>query len=176
MYPESLPEQQRIVAILDEAFKGISNAKANTEKNLQGAIELFESHINSVFTSPKKAWTQKTLGQVCHFRGGGTPSKAVEGFWQGNIPWVSPKDMKVEIVLDSIDHISKEAVDQSATSLVPEGAILMVVRSGILARTVPIAVAGVPLTINQDIKALCPNNSIDSRFLYYPTGIKNAFA
>ena len=45
-----LPEQQRIVGILDEAFDGIATAKANAEKNLQNARALFESHLQSVFT------------------------------------------------------------------------------------------------------------------------------
>ena len=49
-YPESLPEQQRIVGILDEAFEGLARAKANAEKNLQNARALFESHLQSVFT------------------------------------------------------------------------------------------------------------------------------
>ena len=48
-YPP-LPEQRRIVGILDEAFAGIAAAKANAEKNLQNARALFESHLQSVFT------------------------------------------------------------------------------------------------------------------------------
>jgi type I restriction enzyme S subunit len=115
----------------------------------------------------KRGWPTKTLGEVCQFRGGGTPSKAVESFWRGDIPWVSPKDMKFDVVSDSIDHISEEAIESSAASLIPKDSVLMVVRSGILARTVPIAITGCDLTINQDLKALCPNGAIDSRFLYH---------
>jgi type I restriction enzyme S subunit len=115
----------------------------------------------------KKDWPTKTLGEVCQFRGGGTPSKAVESFWRGDIPWVSPKDMKFDVVSDSIDHISEEAIESSATSLIPKDSVLIVVRSGILARTVPIAITGRNLTINQDLKALCPNGAIDARFLYH---------
>lgn len=115
----------------------------------------------------RKGWPRKTLGEVCQFRGGGTPSKAVERYWRGDIPWVSPKDVKSEIVSDSIDHISQEAIDGSATSLIPKDSVLMVVRSGILARIVPIAVTGRDLTINQDLKALCPNGAMDARFLYH---------
>lgn len=115
----------------------------------------------------KNGWPVTTLGEACEFRGGGTPSKAVVRYWQGNIPWVSPKDMKFEVVSDSIDHVSPEAIDNSATSLIPEGAVLMVVRSGILARTVPIALTGRKLTINQDLKAICPRKGLNSRFLYH---------
>lgn len=115
----------------------------------------------------KNGWPQKTLGEVCEIRGGGTPSKSVERYWIGDIPWVSPKDVKFATVSDSIDHISREAIDNSATSLIPENSVLMVVRSGILARTVPLAVAGRALTINQDLKALCPNDKVSARFLYH---------
>lgn len=75
--------------------------------------------------------------------------------------------MKSQVVLDSIDHITPEAISASATSMIEPGSILMVVRSGILVRTVPIAIAGRALSMNQDLKALCPSASVDSWFLYY---------
>jgi type I restriction enzyme S subunit len=75
--------------------------------------------------------------------------------------------MKSQVVLDSLDHITPEAVASSATAMIEPGSTLMVVRSGILARTVPIAIAGRALAMNQDLKALCPGPSIDSWFLYY---------
>ena len=60
-----LPEQQRIVTILDEAFDGIATAKANAEKNLQNARALFESHLQSVFTQRGEGWVEKKLSDVC---------------------------------------------------------------------------------------------------------------
>jgi type I restriction enzyme S subunit len=60
-----LPEQQRIVAILDEAFAGIAIARANAEKNRQNARALFESHLQSVFTERGEEWVEKRLGDVC---------------------------------------------------------------------------------------------------------------
>jgi len=60
-----LPEQKRIVAILDEAFVAIATAKENAEKNLQNARELFESYLQSVFANPGDGWEEKTLGKVC---------------------------------------------------------------------------------------------------------------
>ena len=59
-----LPEQQRIVGILDEAFDGIATAKANAEKNLQNARALFESHLQSVFTQRGAGWVEKRLGEI----------------------------------------------------------------------------------------------------------------
>lgn len=61
-YPESVPEQKRIVAILDEAFAGIDAAIANTEKNLANARELFESYLNSVFSQQGDGWEVKSVG------------------------------------------------------------------------------------------------------------------
>lgn len=60
-----LPEQKRIVAILDEAFEGISAAVANAEKNLANARELFESYLNAVFTQKGEGWAEKPLSEVC---------------------------------------------------------------------------------------------------------------
>lgn len=62
-----LPDQKRIVAILDEAFAAIATAKENAEKNLQNARELFESYLQSVFANPGDGWEEKKLGEVCEF-------------------------------------------------------------------------------------------------------------
>ena len=59
-----LPEQKRIVAILDEAFEGIDSAIANTEKNLANSRELFESYLNAVFSKKGKGWEEKDLGDI----------------------------------------------------------------------------------------------------------------
>jgi type I restriction enzyme S subunit len=65
-----LPEQQRIVGILDEAFEGIATAKANAGKNLQNARALFESHLQSVFTQRGKGWEEKSLSELCDIKHG----------------------------------------------------------------------------------------------------------
>lgn len=60
-----LPEQQRIVNILNEAFDGIATAKANAEKNLKNARALFESNLQSVFSQRSKEWEEKRLDDLC---------------------------------------------------------------------------------------------------------------
>jgi type I restriction enzyme S subunit len=60
-----LPEQQRIIGILDEALDGIAVAKANAEKNLQNARALFECHLQFVFTQRGKGWVKKSLSEIC---------------------------------------------------------------------------------------------------------------
>lgn len=84
-YPKSLPEQQKIVAILDEAFGAIEKAKANAKRNLTHAKELFQSYLQSVFENKGKVWEEKTLGEITTKIGsgatprGGNSSYKLEG-------------------------------------------------------------------------------------------------
>lgn len=112
-------------------------------------------------------WGTRRLKYLVEFSGGGTPSKAESSFWGGDIPWVSPKDMKSDVIADSADHITEDAVRSSATRIVPEGSVLIVVRSGILRHTIPVAIAGRPVALNQDMKALIPSAKCEARFLRY---------
>ena len=102
-------------------------------------------------------WLRVPLGKMGEWRGGGTPSKSRPEFWKGDLPWVSPKDMKVLHISDAQDHISKAAVEGSSVRLIPPGSLLMVVRGMILARTFPVALTTREVTINQDMKALLPS-------------------
>jgi type I restriction enzyme S subunit len=78
-----LPEQKRIVAILDEAFSGIDQAVANAEKNLANARELFENYLTRIFTCRDEGWVETTLGELCHKVEYGTSSKSKS---QGSVP------------------------------------------------------------------------------------------
>jgi type I restriction enzyme S subunit len=93
------------------------------------------------------------LYQVAQGQSGGTPSKKNRDYWCGKIPWVSPKDMKSLEIFDTQDHITEIAAEMGNVTLIPKDSILVVVRSGILQRTVPVAIARVPVTINQDMRA-----------------------
>jgi type I restriction enzyme, S subunit len=112
-----------------------------------------------------RGWAWAALGEVGRWLGGGTPSKSVADYWEGDIPWVSPKDMKVERIVDTEDHISHDAVEESATNLVPPGAVLVVTRSGILRHMLPVAVADRHVALNQDLKALIPADEIDPSYI-----------
>jgi type I restriction enzyme S subunit len=119
---------------------------------------------NSKLSSPIKesehpfllpaGWSWLRLEDFGLFLGGGTPSKQNPAFWSGKIPWVSPKDMKVQYISDSIDHVTEEAIDNSSAKLIPEGALLMVVRGMILLHSFPVARTMREVTVNQDMKAL----------------------
>ncbi|MFQ6557043.1 restriction endonuclease subunit S [Pseudomonas sp. Lb2C1-1] len=113
-------------------------------------------------------WTSFTLLDIGGVSGGKTPSKANAEFWSSpDVPWVSPKDMKRDLLVDAEDRISQMAVGAAGMTLYPAGAVLMVTRSGILQHTFPVALAGVELTVNQDIKVLRPIEGINPEFAFY---------
>jgi type I restriction enzyme S subunit len=87
-----LPEQQRIVSILDEAFEAIATAKANAEKNLQNARALFESHLQSIFTQRGEGWVEKTLEEL----GTITSSKRIfkSEYVKSGVPFYRTKEIK----------------------------------------------------------------------------------
>ncbi|MDD5321699.1 MAG: restriction endonuclease subunit S [Methylococcales bacterium] len=92
-----LPEQQRIVAILDEAFEGIATAVANAKKNLNNARELFESTVQSVFANKGDGWEEKRFDEICVLqRGFDLPTHSRN---EGNYPLVSSNGITDKIDL-----------------------------------------------------------------------------
>jgi type I restriction enzyme S subunit len=110
-------------------------------------------------------WASVPLRYLVSFMGGATPDTKNEEYWAGDIPWVSPKDMKRDFITDAEDHVSEQALADSALKMIDEGAVLIVVRGMILAHSFPTAVNTVPVTINQDMKALRCDERISPRFL-----------
>lgn len=105
---------------------------------------------------------------------GSTPSKSRQEYWNGSIPWVSSKDIKSNYIFDSEDHITKEAVDDCGLTVFETGTLVFCVRSGILRHTFPVSVSLIPITINQDLRALNPSEEVNPAFLlYYMRGMND---
>lgn len=162
-----MEEQRKIAVRLDK----VSDLIAKRQAQLDKLDLLVKARFVEMFGDPVRnsyGWSNKLLKDVCErIYSGGTPSKSRVEYFQGNIPWVSPKDMKSTWIKDSIDHITPEAVENSSTNLIPTHSVLMVIRSGILKHTLPVAINCVPLAINQDMKAFVPRPEINSEFLLY---------
>lgn len=110
-------------------------------------------------------WETWLLADVGEWSGGGTPTSTEDAFWGGDIPWVTPKDMKLRHLVSSQDTITPAAVENSAAKMIDAGSVLFVTRSGILAHSFPVATIGVTSTINQDLKAITPFEVIDVEYL-----------
>jgi type I restriction enzyme S subunit len=158
-------EQNRIVEILDQADH-LRKLRVEADKKAERILSaLFNKMFGDPATNPM-GWETERLDQLFEVVGGGTPSKSEPAYWQGEIPWVSPKDMKKDVITDTEDHITTEAIANSATRLVSKGSILIVYRSGILVHTFPVAIAGRELSLNQDLKAINSKSELMNEYLY----------
>jgi type I restriction enzyme S subunit len=131
-----------------------------------GVVERDDTLSTGEPWSLPEGWNWMPLGKLGVWNGGGTPSKAVASYWTGGaIPWVSPKDMKTVIITDTQDKITEVAVENSSTKFISPNSILMVMRSGILRHTFPVAVNQNRVTLNQDLRALSPFEGVDAHFV-----------
>lgn len=95
--------------------------------------------------------------------GGGTPSKANSEYWLGSIPWLTVKDMRTRRPEDAIDHISIDAVGDSATNIIPADTVIIATRIG-LGKVVRVPYDA---AINQDLKALIAKPEVEKGYLEY---------
>lgn len=104
-----LPEQQHIVAILDEAFAAITKAKANAEQNLKNSKELFESYLQGVFENKGEGWEEKMLGEIADVEYGYTDKSTEEGDYR--YIRITDIDKNGELIIEDKKYIkhSKEA-------------------------------------------------------------------
>jgi len=157
-----LEVQKEIVAEIEGYQKVIDGARA--------VLNHYRPHIPI-----RPDWPMVPLGEHFSTSSGGTPSKDEPSYWIGDIPWVSPKDMKSDVIVDTEDHISEAAVSGSATKLFPAQTVVCVVRSGILKHSFPVALLSRPMCINQDLIAFQPKGSaISSEFLFYVLKTRSA--
>ena len=107
----------------------------------------------------------ETLESFTKSFSGGTPSKEVPEYWDGDILWASPKDMKHFHLTNTEDRITEQAVLVSSTKMVEKDTILIVVRSGILIHTLPVCMAKEKMAINQDLKAYTTKDHVLPEYL-----------
>ena len=157
-----IAKKEQLIELLQEKRSAlISHA---VTKGLDPTVPMKDSGIDWLGEIPTH-WEVRRMKFAASFFGGGTPSKENLEYWSGDIPWVSPKDMKTEIIHDAEDHITKEAIENSSTRLVQPGAVLIVVRSGILKHSIPVAINVRAVALNQDMKAIVPQNFLKPEYL-----------
>lgn len=105
-----------------------------------------------------------TLSEVCDFQNGGTPSKAIERYFTGDIPWITGADLVGPVARSARSFITEEAITSSATNKVPAGTVLLVTRTSVG----KVAIAGTELCFSQDITALLPDSvKLDAGYLVH---------
>lgn len=101
-----------------------------------------------------EGWKLKPLGEVCNFIGGGTPSKANAAFYVGDIPWATVRDMKAEVLSETEFKISKQAVIQSSTNVIPGNNVIIATRVGLG----KVCLLVQDTAINQDLRGIIPKD------------------
>ena len=162
-----LPEQQRIVAILDKAFAAIAAAKENAEKNLKNAKELFESYLHGVFANRGDDWEEKRLGEVCEFKSGTTISPALERS-EGDVLYAKVGDMTLPENLIEINTSSRfvNSNEIKINQIIPEGAIIFPKRGGAIATNKKRKIIK-PTIVDLNTMAIIPSKKIDKNFLFF---------
>lgn len=159
-----IEKQQQLIKLLKEKRQAVISHAVT--KGLNPNAKMRDSRVEWLREVPEH-WIVTQPRYICSFVGGGTPAKENPAFWDGEIPWVSPKDMKSDYISNAQDKITPAAVMQSAAKLIDAGAVLIVVRGMILDHSIPVALSKVVITINQDMKALIPNHEINGEYLLY---------
>lgn len=173
--PDLEAEDQEAIADALEALHKAISAEAQCEST---TIGLKRAAMQALFTNglrleaQKKtevgpmpeSWGPRSILDLCDIRSGGTPRKSVAEYWNGEIPWVSGKDLKAPTLDDAIDHVSAEGVE-AGSRLAPAGTVLVLVRGMGLAKDLPVAVITCPMAFNQDIKALVSRGEFNGKFL-----------
>jgi type I restriction enzyme S subunit len=166
-----VPEQKRIVGILDEAFEGIVMAIASAEKNLQNARALFVNHVHSVFTRGGDGWTQKSLGDIAQVKGGKRVPKGYKLLTKPtDYPYLRVTEFTDLGTIDTTDlrYVSAE-VHREIKNYVIYSTDLYISIAGTIGKTgiIPKELDGANLTENAC--RLIFNSGVCNRFVYYYT-------
>ena len=155
-----LREQQKIVDFLT-----ILDRRIDVQRKKVEALKKYKRGLlNQIFSVISKGSQRRKLRELVHVSGGKTPSMSNSLYWNGDIVWISSKDMKSSRISGSELKTTNLALNEM--TLYHPGTLLLVARSGILKHSLPLAILEVDATINQDIKAL-QVHGCNAFYLYY---------
>ena len=156
--------KERVLGLLEEKRRALITRAVT--RGLDPRVPLRNSGISWLGEIPAH-WEIVALRFLVDLTSGATPDTGNPEYWNGEIPWVSPKEMKQDEITDTQDHVSELALSECTLHLIKPGAVLIVVRGMILAHSFPAALNSKSVTINQDMKALrcCP--TLSTHYLRY---------
>lgn len=167
----SLQEQNQMVNSLEELFSDLDNAIENLKKT-QDQLKIyrqsvlkyaFEGRLNRTKSSSDE-WIRKTIGETCITGSGGTPSRSNAKYFTGNIPWVKSGELDFNIIYDTEEKITQEALNNSSAKLVKNGTLLIALYGATVGK---MAFLGVDAATNQAVCFIETPKCLNSKFLYY---------
>lgn len=173
-----LPEQQRILDIIESLFEKLDSAK----ELVQNALDSFENRkaaiLHKAFTGELTAkwreekgvsldsWEEKTLKSLCKISSGGTPSRSNPEYYTGEIPWIKTGEIDWNYINNSEEKITESAIKNSSAKLFPKGTVLVAMYGQGLTRG-RAAILEIEAATNQAVCALIPNSELLNQYLYY---------
>jgi restriction endonuclease S subunit len=157
-----LPEQQRIVDLMGavDAYVAAADARVEAARTARTAL------LTDLLSTPGEDWVETSIGEVANWHGGITPSMSEPRYWTGGtVPWISSGDVVDHTLATTSKSVTAEALDETGLKRVSPGSVVMVVRSGILVRKLPISFVPFETTVNQDIKVATPSADCCGKFL-----------
>lgn len=170
VYVPPQPEQQRIVAILDEAFEGIATAKANAEKNLQNARALFESHLQAVFSQRGEGWVESKLAELATKIGSGaTPRGGEESYKTEGISLIRSLNVHdYGFKYSKLAFIDEDQADGLSNVIIQRNDVLLNITGASVARCCVVPDDVLPARVNQHVSIIRPiSGQLDADFLHY---------
>jgi len=160
-----LPEQQRIVSLLDEAFAALAKAKANAEQNLKNAKELFESYLQGVFEKKGDGWEERKVNEIGNAQTGTTPKTVEKENYGDFIPFIKPADVDFTGIGDiRYDNEGLSEIGLKKGRKMESGSILMVCIGATIGK---VGFAEREVSCNQQINSLTVKKEFEPKFIYY---------
>ncbi len=179
-----LPEQKRIVKILDEAFEKIEKAKENAEKNLKNSKEIFESYLHNIFAPPSlrlwtgkeslgKDWGEKKLKEIGKTQTGLTPKTSNKKYYGNFVPFITPAD--IDILGDGSIRYDSKGLSEEGLEVgrkIEKNSVLMVCIGATIGK---VGFATQMVSCNQQINTLTPESKYEAKLFYYILSTKSFF-
>lgn len=156
----SLEEQEKLLGGLVRIEECLESSESLSDSAEKLRHSLMIDHFEVPYSEYRK------VSEIGRWYSGGTPSRGNSSFWGGEIPWVSPKDMKMPELDSAEETLTAEGIE-AGSKLMPKDTIMIVVRGMILAHTFPVARTLVPAAFNQDMKALVVSDEYRPKYIQY---------
>jgi|SRR5690554_185668 len=171
-----LPIQRAIVAKIEQLFSELDNGIQNLQQAKEKLTvfrqavlkKAFEGELTKEWRKKNKSscsekWSISSFGEICDFKGGGTPSKKNTDYWNGDLPWASIKDIKGDYLVKTQDKITELGYENSSANIAEAGEIIIGTR---INPGRPIF-SKIRTAINQDLKVVKPKIDLNTTFLFY---------
>lgn len=159
-----LPTQRKIAEVLDKA----DAIRKRSQKILAKYDQLAQSVFLEMFGDPvknEKGWEVKKLSEFGKITSGSTPSREIESYYNGNIPWVKTGEVNGKVIKSTFESITQEGLAHSSCRLYPKQSILIAMYGQGKTRG-QVGILGIEATTNQACAVIPPSNKINSKFLF----------